>query len=54
MKNAGIGPSELARETGIARSTINRMKRGDDVGTIYSWRMVASALGMTVSELLGE
>lgn len=54
MRDAGISTSELARESGVARSTINRMKSGDSIGAIYSWRAVASALGMTVSELIGE
>lgn len=54
MGSRGLNVSELARLSGVSRSTIQRMLHGDEVGTLYSWRSVARALGTTVSNLIGE
>ena len=54
MRTHGLSVSELARASGVSRSTIQRMIAGDEVGTLYSWRAVARALGTTVSKLIGE
>lgn len=45
--------ARLSEESGVARSTIQRMVRTGD-GMLYSWQAVAYALGVRVSSLLGE
>ena len=41
----------LAEESGVARSTISRMIRTGD-GMLYSWKAVASVLGIAVADLM--
>lgn len=53
MEDRGVTIVELSEESGVARSTISRMLRSGE-GMLYSWRAVARALGVKVSELIGE
>jgi hypothetical protein len=45
--------TRLSDESGVARSTIQRMVRTGD-GMLYSWQAVAFALGVRVSDLIGD
>lgn len=54
MDSRGITISELSHETGLSRTTIRKMRRGDLEGNVYSWALVAGALGISVSKLVGR
>lgn len=53
MDDKGITISRLSRETGLSRATIRNMRVGDKRGSMYSWALVAKALGMRIDELIG-
>ena len=54
MESKGASISWLASETGIARSTIYGMREGTCTGNLHSWMEVAAALGVSLSELIGD
>ena len=54
MAAANVSVNELARETGLARSTIRNMRDGDLHGTLYSWQLVCGVLNVSISELIGD
>lgn len=47
-----IGQTELAEKTGLARATVTRADRGDEVVSFANIRKLAEALGITPDELL--
>lgn len=53
MERSGKTREQIAMETGLARSTLSRMCSGDRVGSLSSWLLVASCLGVRLEELLG-
>lgn len=52
LSEHGISKSELARETGLDLRTISAMCRGTREGNLYSWKLVASALGCKLDEII--
>ena len=48
----GVTSYRLQKDTGLAYNTIYRLLRKDNVGTIDTWRRIASALGTTVDEII--
>ena len=44
--------AQVARESGVSRSTINRMLQ-TGYGMLCSWQAVAFALGVKASEIIG-
>ena len=53
MKEKGIKPAELARRTGIDRSSISHYLSGDYSPKIDKIEKIADAIGVTVSYLVG-
>jgi transcriptional regulator with XRE-family HTH domain len=47
-----IGQSELADMIGLARATVTRAERGDEVVSFANIRKLAEALGISANELL--
>ena len=45
--------SRISQASGVARSTISRMIETGD-GMLYSWKKVAEAIGIRVSDLMED
>ncbi len=56
MRREGVSIGELSRRTGVDRKTVSRL-RGDDAkvprGSLYTWHLMAQALGCSIDELIG-
>ena len=50
----GITYDEIARRTGIGRTTILGVAQGRSVGTALTWYAMASAIGVNVGDLLNH
>jgi transcriptional regulator with XRE-family HTH domain len=50
--NKLIAQNELAQRTGLARATLARAERGDEVVNFANIRKLAEALGITAEDLL--
>jgi transcriptional regulator with XRE-family HTH domain len=44
--------AELTQRSGVARATVTRAERGDEIVTLTNIRKLAEALGITPDELL--
>lgn len=53
MEEQGISQSELARRSGIKKSSISRYLKGSDI-PITKAKAIARALGVTLAELSGS
>lgn len=53
MSRRGVGVRRLASMTGLSLNTIRRLRSRDLTGSAYTWVLVADALEVDVSELLG-
>ena len=51
MRRKGVSAYRLARETGLAESTVSRLMRGKCDGNLDSWRRIAACLGVTLDEI---
>jgi transcriptional regulator with XRE-family HTH domain len=49
-----IGQSELADKAGIARATVARAERGDEVVSFANIRKLAKALGISAGDLTNK
>ena len=49
-----MGQNELAKRSGLAKSTTARAERGDEVVPFANTRKLAEALGISADELLRE
>ena len=47
-----LGQAELAEKSGLAKSTIARAERGDEVVSFANIRKLAEALGISTDDLL--
>jgi transcriptional regulator with XRE-family HTH domain len=54
LETLGVSVMELEERSGLSRSTIYRVMSGDDLGSLHTWRVIAEALGVPTSELIGE
>ena len=54
MAGRGFSKRRLARESGVSYRTVCRVTSGDRVGSLDTWMRFADALGMEVSELIGD
>ena len=54
MREKSVSVHELARRTGLSLSCIRRLRQCGTSGSIYTWKLIADALGVTVDELIGE
>lgn len=54
MRERGVSVHELARMTGLSLSCIRRLRQCGTSGSIYTWKLIADALGVAVDELIGE
>ena len=54
MADGGFSKRRLARESGVSYRTVCRITSGDRVGSLDTWMRLADALGMEVSELIGD
>ena len=52
LKERGMKPADLARETGIPKSTIYKMVADKSIGKKYQ-KVIANYFGVTVDHLLG-
>jgi DNA-binding XRE family transcriptional regulator len=54
MKEKGIGVTELANKLNVNRQTVYYYIKQDDKNPISQLQKIASALGVQVSDILGE
>lgn len=54
METKGVSVHGLANETGLSLATIRRLRRQNMVGSVYTWSLIAEALGVSLSELIGR
>ena len=54
MTEKGVSVRELARETGLSLASVRRLRRGRMEGNLYSWALVAKALGVSVDDFISE
>jgi DNA-binding Xre family transcriptional regulator len=54
MKEKGIGVTELANKLNVNRQTVYYYIKQDDKNPISQLQKIASALGVQVSDMLGE
>lgn len=52
MVEENVGIRELSRTTGLSLSCIRRLIREDMTGNLFTWRLIAGALGRTVDEFM--
>lgn len=53
-KQASLSQAELGKRVGLDQSGISRMERGERPITVEMLKMLAKALGVSPSQLLGE
>lgn len=53
MYDHGWTKCRLARESGVSLQTVYRVCGGEGVGTVRTWRLLSSAMGATIDEILG-
>ncbi|MCL6479933.1 MAG: helix-turn-helix domain-containing protein [Peptococcaceae bacterium] len=53
-KVKGISQKDLASKTGFSQAKVSRKENGVTATTVQDLRLFAAALGVSVSELLGE
>jgi transcriptional regulator with XRE-family HTH domain len=49
-----VSQDELARRSGLSRVTLGSIERGDHPATVLTYRKLARAFGIPLSELLDE
>jgi transcriptional regulator with XRE-family HTH domain len=49
-----ISQDELARTAGVSRVTLGSIERGEHAATVLTYRKLAKAFGVTLSDLLEE
>ncbi len=52
LKERGISSYRLQKDTGLAYSTIYRLMKFDNVGTIDTWQRIADALRCTIDDIV--
>ncbi|PZH18743.1 XRE family transcriptional regulator [Streptomyces sp. NTH33] len=53
-QGAGLTQDEVVRRTGLARSTVQRIERGDDGYSVDPLLRIARAIGVPLADLVRE
>ena len=53
MQRKHVSIARLSRETGLSAATVKRLMKDNSKGNVYTWRLVANALGVSIDELVG-
>lgn len=51
---AGLTQTELAKAAGVSQRLVSSIESGDRIGSLGTWRSLATALGVNVGWLSGE
>ena len=52
MQRKHVSIARLSRETGLSVATVKRLMKDNSKGNVYTWRLVANALGVSIDELV--
>ena len=52
MQRKHVSIARLSRETGVSVATVKRLMKDNSKGNVYTWRLVANALGVSIDELV--
>lgn len=54
MREHKVSKRWLARNAGVSMNTVTHIMRSDMSGSIYTWLMMAKAMGCTLDDILEE
>ena len=52
LADHGWSAYRLEKETGLSHNTVYRLMRYEGVGNLYTWRLIADALGCTIDDII--
>ena len=52
MQRKHVSIARLSREAGLSVATVKRLMKDNSKGNVYTWRLVANALGVSIDELV--
>ena len=52
MQRKHVSIAHLSRETVLSVATVKRLMKDNSKGNVYTWRLVANALGVSIDELV--